>query len=47
MPKIPIFSTFINKENLQNFEEENHGLVHGILEYIYASEKYSIIKTQA
>ena len=37
-PKIPIFSTFINNENLQNFEEKNHGLVHGILQY-YTSEK--------
>ena len=45
-PKIPIFSTFINNENLQNFEEKNHGLVHGILQY-YTSEKYSIIKNQA
>ena len=44
--KFPIFSTFINNENLQNFEEKKHGLV-GILEYIYTSEKYSIIKNQA
>ena len=45
--KFPIFSTFINNENLQNFEEKKHGLVHGILEYIYTSEEYSIIKNQA
>ena len=31
-PKIPIFSTFINNEILQNFEGKNHGLVQGILE---------------
>ena len=30
----------------KNFEEKNHSLVHGILEY-YTSEKYSIIKNQA
>ena len=30
-PKIPIFSTFINNENLQNFEGKNHNLVHGSL----------------
>ena len=30
----------------RNFEEKNHGLVHGILEY-YTSEKYSIIKYKA
>ena len=28
-PKIPIFSTFINNEILQNFEGNYHGLVHG------------------
>ena len=33
--KFPIFSTFINNEHLQNFEEKKHGLVHGILEYLY------------
>ena len=31
-PKILIFSTFIRNENLQNFEEKNHALVHGTLE---------------
>ena len=31
-PKIPIFSTLINNENLRNFEGKNHGLVHQILE---------------
>ena len=30
----------------KNFEEKNHSLVHGILEY-YTSETYSIIKNQA
>ena len=32
---------------MQYFEEKKHGLVHGILEYIYTSEEYSIIKNQA
>ena len=36
----------MNNEKLQNFEEKNHGLVHGTLEY-YTSETYSIIKNQA
>ena len=39
-------SLALSRENLQNFEERSHGLVHGILEYIYTSEKYSIIKNQ-
>ena len=39
-------SLALSHENLQNYEERSHGLVHGILEYIYTSEKYSIIKNQ-
>ena len=39
-------SLALSHKNLQNFEERSHGLLHGILEYIYTSEKYSIIKNQ-
>ena len=31
-PKIPIVSTFVNNEILQNFEGENHSLVHRTFE---------------
>ena len=31
-PEIPILSTFINNEILQNFKGKNHGLVLEILE---------------
>ena len=42
-PKIPIFSAFINNENLRNFERENHGLVRRILEELLYLRKVQLL----
>ena len=42
-PKIPIFSAFINNENLRNFERENHGLVRRILEELLYLRKAPLL----
>ena len=37
-------SLALSHENLQNFEERSHGLVHGILEYIQHGQPWAIEK---